>query len=379
MSDETPDPVEAEPEPRPQPVVVRVDAKTIWQAIGAVVVTLLAIWVVREAGSLVSMVVFSVFLSLALQPAVNALHRRMDIKRGAAVGIIYAAGFAFLLAMVLVLVPTIARLASEIAESGSQWIEDLDSWLSNTFGITAIGDSMSDDISAELAQALRSWGDDILGAVAGAATAGVGAVFWLATVAMFTFYFTADAPRIRGALLSFFNPRTQTRLGWTFDRAIQETGGYFYSRLILMLINGIGFFVTMALVGVPIVIAISLALIGSFLAAFIPVVGTYIGSALPVVITLALSGIIPAIVVLGYAIVYQQVENYILSPRISANTMSLSGGLAFGAALFGGAVAGPLGAFMAMPVVALVKAFIAEYAKTKEVVYASRYDQPPIA
>lgn len=377
MSDDTTELAEAEPTPpRPQPVVVRIDATTIWQVIGAVVLTLVAIWILNRAETIVSMVVFSIFLSLSLQPAVNAIHRRFNIRRGAAVGLIYAAGVAFLLVMIFVLIPTIATLGTAISEHGPEWLGNLDAWLSDTFGIEVLGRQRSGDIPAEVSRALQSWGDEVLGAFTGAATAGVSMVFWLATVAMFTFYFTVDAPKIRNALLSLFNPRIQARLGWTYDRAIQETGGYFYSRLILMIINGLGFFITMALVGVPIAISISLALIGSFFVEFIPVIGTYIGSALPVVITLALRGLVPAIIVLGYAIVYQLVENYILNPKISANTMTLSGGLAFGAALFGGAIAGPLGAIMAMPVAALTRAFIGEYARTKEVVYTSRYDQP---
>lgn len=377
MSDDTTESAEAEPTPRrPQPVVIRIDAKSIWQVIGAVVLTLAAIWVLRRAGTIVSMVVFSIFLSLALQPAVNAIRRRFGIKRGAAVGLIYAAGVAFLLVMIVVLIPTVATLATAISENGPGWLDDLDAWLSGTFGIEVLGQQRSGDITAEISRALESWGDKVPGALTGAATAGVSMVFWLATVAMFTFYFTKDAPKIRNALLSLFNPRTQARLGWTYDRAIQESGGYFYSRLILMFICGTGFFITMALVGVPIGISIALALIGSFFVEFIPVIGTYIGSALPVVITLALRGLVPAIIVLVYAVVYQLIENYFLNPRISANTMSLSGGLAFGAALFGGVVAGPLGAIMAMPLAALISAFIEEYAKTKEVVYESQYYPP---
>ena len=378
MSDDTTelDAAESTP-PRPQPAVIRIDVKTIWQVIGAVVLTLVAIWTLDRAGTIVSMVAFSVFLSLSLQPAVNAIHRRFDIRRGAAVGLIYAAGLTFLLVMIFVLIPTIGTLATAISEHGPEWSANLDAWLSETFGIDVLGQHGPGDIPADVSRALQSWGDNVLGAFTGAATAGVSLVFWLATVAMFTSYFTADAPKIRNALLSLFNPRIQARLGWTYDRAIQETGGYFHSRLILMIINGLGFFITMALVGVPIDISISLALIGSFVVAFIPVIGTYIGSAVPVVITLALQGLVPAIIVLGYAIVYQLIENYILNPRISANTMTLSGGLAFGAALFGGAIAGPVGAIMAMPVAALTAAFIGEYAKTREVVYPSRYDQSP--
>jgi predicted PurR-regulated permease PerM len=79
-------------------------------------------------------------------------------------------------------------------------------------------------------------------------------------------------------------------------------------------------------------------------------------------------------VVLGYAIVYQQIENYYLSPKISSNTMALNGALAFGAALFGGAVAGPMGAFMALPVAALITSFLSNYARHNEIVYEFDYD-----
>ena len=87
-----------------------------------------------------------------------------------------------------------------------------------------------------------------------------------------------------------------------------------------------------------------------------------------------LRGLVPALVVLGYALVYQQLENYWLSPRISSDTMSLNGGVAFGAALAGGAIGGPIGAFVALPVAALISASISNYARSYDVVYTSAYD-----
>ena len=370
------DPATSPKPPQPQPVSIRIDGKTIWQAIAAVIATMVAIWAFNQARSLFSMLVFSLFLSLAMQPAVNALHHRYGMRRGSAVGLIYVAGFLFLLVLIVILIPMIARLATVIGDHGAEWLTDLDDWLSDTFGISWSA-STSTDLADEAAQAVRMWADNVIGTIAGIASAGISFIFWMATVAMFTFYMTARAPQLRDAVLSFFSPDVQQRLGWTWDRAIQETGGYFYSRLILMLINGFGFFFTMVVVGVPTFVAIALALIGSFIAAFIPAVGTYIGCAIPVAVTLAIQGVVPALIVLGYALVYQQIENYILSPKISANTMTLNGGLAFGAALFGGAVAGPLGAFMALPVVALVSAFISHYVRRSPVVYISPYDQGP--
>ena len=63
-------------------------------------------------------------------------------------------------------------------------------------------------------------------------------VFQMATILLFTFYFAADAPRIERALLSRMPPDRQRVTGWVWDTAIEQTGGYFYSRMILVVING---------------------------------------------------------------------------------------------------------------------------------------------
>ena len=70
-------------------VRVEVWSRSIWQVVGAVLITVTLIWLVFQARSLVGMLVVSFFFSLALQPAVNSLHRRYGWRRGAAVGVIY--------------------------------------------------------------------------------------------------------------------------------------------------------------------------------------------------------------------------------------------------------------------------------------------------
>lgn len=354
-------------------VVFSIEGRTIWQVIGAILATLFLLWAAGMARSLLSMVVFALFLSLAMQPAVNALHTKRGMRRGAAVGIIYLGGFIFLLVMTLILIPMIAQLATLIRENGTEWLTNVSTWASDNLGITIGSEQGAANTSDAVANALQEWGDEIVGVLGGIVAGTASFIFWLATVAMFAFYFTAQAPQLQRAVLSLFSPTMQERIGWTWDRAVKETGGYFYSRMILMLINGMGFFFTMVLVGVPTLPSIGLALIGAFIAAFIPAIGTYIGSAIPIAITLALEGWVAALIVLAYALLYQQLENYVLSPKISAGTMSLNGGLAFGSALFGGAIAGPLGAFMALPVAAVISSFISNFVSHEEVVYQSPY------
>ena len=247
-------------------------------------------------------------------------------------------------------------------------------WLEDNLGIDLVDDADARTATDDVATGIEEWSDEVLGGIVSIATSGIGFLFQMATVAMFTFYFAADFPRLQRSFLSWFGADTQRRLGWTIDEAVRQTGGYFYSRLLLMIINGLGFFATMVAVGVSVPLALALSVFGGFVSVFIPAIGTYIGGAVPILITLADQGLVAALAVLAYVLVYQQIENYWLSPRLSAKTMTLNGGLAFGAALGGGALFGPMGAFMALPVAALVTSFVQNYRQGNEVVYRSVYD-----
>ena len=353
---------------------VQFTGKTIWQVIGAVLLTLGGLWARGQMRSLLWMLILSFFFSLALQPAVNWCVQRYGWRRGSAVGAIYGIGLLLGIVMILFLIPAITQLARAVGESGSEWIATGSAWLSDTFGIEFPSPGTGDDIAQGTSEVLEDWAKGAVGNLVGIATSGVAFIFNIATIAMFTFYFTADAPRFQRTVLSHMSPESQERVGWTWDEAIRQTGGYFYSRTLLMIINSTGFFFTMVVVGMPVAIALPLAAFGGFVSVFIPAIGTYIGAAIPILLTLAIQGWVAALVVLAYALVYQQIENYWLSPKISSKTMALNGAVAFGAALAGGAIAGPMGAFMALPVAALIMSFASNFTKSYDVVYQSPND-----
>jgi predicted PurR-regulated permease PerM len=356
--------------------VHEISTKSIWRVIGAVLLTLIGIVMVLRARDLVGMLVISFFFSLALIPLVERLHAKRGWKRGAAVGVVYALGALFMIVMVLFLIPMIVQVAQTIGENWSSWIDRANQWASDTFGISLNDTGPTSEAGQEAAGAAEDWAKNALGTFVGAFSTGIGLIFSAMTIALFTFYFAADHLRIQRLVLSWFNPHHQERLGWTWDQAVEQTGGYFYSRMILMLINGAGFFFVMVLVGLPVLIALPLAVFAGFVSEFIPAVGTYIGGAVPVMMALAVEGFVQALIVLAYVLIYQQIENYWLSPKLSAESMTLNGGVAFGAALAGGAIGGPMGAFMALPVAALITSFLSHYRVAKEVVYHSVYDNP---
>jgi predicted PurR-regulated permease PerM len=367
------------PEARRETTEVVIGVATMWRAAGVVLSTLLFVWAIGKARDLVAMLAISLFFGMALVPGVNYLQYKRGWKRGAAVAAIYLAGLLALILMTVVLIPAITRLADEIGRNGTRWLTELNRWASDTIGIHIVSPEASRDAVVTIKEFLQQWSSKLAGAASGAVTTGVSLVVKVATIATFTFYFAADFPRLQRGLLSWFSPAHQQRLGWAMDQSITQVGGYLYSRLLLTLINGIGFFVVMVAVGMPVALAIPLAIFGAFVSEFIPSIGTYIGGAIPVALTLAIRGLVPAVIVLGYVVVYQQIENFWLSPKISARTMELSGGLAFGSVVVGGALFGPMGAFVALPVAALIYSFTENYRHRYEVVYESAYGESQTA
>jgi predicted PurR-regulated permease PerM len=104
-----------------------------------------------------------------------------------------------------------------------------------------------------------------------------------------------------------------------------------------------------------------------FAAEFIPIVGTYVAGAVPALVAL-LYDPVDALIVVIWILLYQQIENYLLSPRLTAKTMDLSAPVALAAALIGGMLGGILFAFLALPVAGVIQAAARAYGRYYDVV-----------
>jgi predicted PurR-regulated permease PerM len=185
------------------------------------------------------------------------------------------------------------------------------------------------------------------------------------TVGLFTFYLVADGPRLRRTICSVLPPDRQQLAMRIWDLAIESTGGYVYSRALLAGVSATATTGFLALVGVPYPFALGLWV--GLVSQFVPSIGTYLAGALPVLIAL-FHDPVDALWVLAFITVYQQFENLLLSPRITARTMALHPAVAFGAVIAGGAIMGPIGALLALPAAASIQALISLYVHRYEVV-----------
>ena len=339
----------------------------LWKFVAVSLATVLLFLLARELRHLLWLLVVSTFFAIAMIPGVEQIHRRWGWRRGAAVGVIYASVVAFFLLMVLVLNPAIKEFADQVRADGGGWIDHLNDLSREWLGKDLISEEAGDRAAVVTQESLHGWSDNVLGL----ASSGVGVLFGVTVVAMFAFYFAADYPRIERALLSRMRPDHQQVYAWVADVSIRQTGAYFYSRLLLTLINASLSFCVMLILGLPLTFAFPLAVFMGFVSQFIPAIGTYVGAAIPILTVLAIQGPARAVMLLVWVLLYQWVENTFLSPRLSAKTMEVNGAVAFGAALAGGAVAGPMGAFMALPFAALITAVVKNSGKRYEVVHQS--------
>ena len=327
-----------------------------------VVAAYLLFQAVLRVRGLLFMVVVSLFLSFAIEPAVNFLAQQ-GWRRGAATGFILLGviliGIVMLVSMVPLLIGQIQDLVAEIPS----WLDTVSERANDWFGIDL---SVTDAVTQaeDIEGALRTYGADVAGNLLGFGAAVISGLFQLFTILLFTFYLVADGPKVRRSICSLLPPRRQREVLQTWEIAIDKSGAYFYSRMLLAIINGGLLYALLRIMGVP--FALPLALWSGLFSQFVPVVGTYIASVLPILVAL-LNDPFDAVVVLVYILIYQQVENYALSPRITKHTMQLHPAVAIGSAIAGGSLAGPIGAFLSLPAAAIIQASIGTFVQRHDV------------
>lgn len=339
----------------------------VWQAIAVFWVGFLATFTVRStAGKLSGLMVLllvSLFLSLAIEPGVNRLSRR-GWRRGTATAVILIGVVMTFLIFIVAIGTLVASQIAELLGNSEFYVNRVVDFLNDTF------DSNIDpaDVIAEIQdpdgriqQFIANQGDDALRVSLQA----LGVIFQGLSVMLFTFYLVADGPRLRRVICSRLRPGRQLQVLSAWELAIDKTGGYLYSRALLAGLSAMFHWIVFQALGTqaPVALALWVGLISQFL----PVVGTYLAGVLPVLLTL-IDSPLKALIIAIAILLYQQIENYVFAPRITARTMELHPALAFGSALAGGAVLGAVGAILALPAAAMIQALLGNVGQRYEVI-----------
>ncbi len=337
----------------------KIIARVVFAVIGLVVLQ----WFVARTGSFLSWVFISLVLSFAIEPFVNSLEHN-GWRRGASTGLAMFGLVVLSTVLVLSIVPVVTSQISDLINNIPDWANDIETAIEDRFDVDVSSETLIEQ--AEQANInVSDFAGNITSNLLGISTQVFVAIFQILTIGLFTFYFVADGPKFRRSVCSLMPKGKQEVFLETWETAIDKTGAYFYSRLLMALISAVATFLVLSLIGVP--YALSLAIWVGFVSQFIPTVGTYIASALPLAVA-ALDEPVKAIYVLIFIIVYQQIENYFIGPQITAKTMQLHPAVALGSAIIGANLGGAIGAILALPVASVIQVSAGRYVKRYDVI-----------
>jgi predicted PurR-regulated permease PerM len=318
---------------------------------------------VQKLSSLALLLLVATFITLALEPGVNRLSSR-GMKRGSATGLMLVSLVVATLGFVAAMGTIVGQQVADLLANSERYVNDIVKII-NDVGNTRIDpaevNATISDPNGPVQKFILAQRDNAFKVSVQA----VGALFQGFSVLLFAFYFIADGPRLRRVICSRLKPERQRVVLDAWELAITKTGGFLYSRALLAVLSALFHWILFQSVGAPAPIAMALWV--GLISQFIPVIGTYLAGVLPVLLTFIESPT-KALIILGFIFFYQQLENYLFSPRITARTLELHPALAFGGALAGAAVLGPIGALLALPGVAMGQALISAWGVRHDVI-----------
>jgi len=337
------------------------------RAIALFWVGLIATLVLRELfhqlSNFILLLLVALFLALAIEPGVNRLAAR-GWRRGSGTLTILLAAVVFTGVFIGAIGTLVGNQAADLLTNSEQYVNDTVDFLNDTFNTNidpaAVNASIADP-NGPVQEFINSQQERVFSLSVSA----LGVLLQLLSVILFTFYLVADGPRLRRVICRRLPPDKQRKVLATWELAIAKTGGYLHSRMLLALLSTFFHWVAFQAIGTPAPIAMALWV--GLVSQFLPVVGTYLAGILPVLLTF-LDSPLKALFVIAFIVVYQQVENYLFAPRITARTMEVHAAVAFGAAIVGGAIIGPVGAVLALPAAAMLQALAGSWGTHHEVI-----------
>ncbi|GAA2890082.1 AI-2E family transporter [Nonomuraea rubra] len=300
--------------------------------------------------STIILIVVAMFLAVGLNPAVEALQRRGLARRGA-ISIVFAGVIVAFALFGLAIVPPVSKQLTEFIDAVPGYITEL----SNHPTLRQL------DQDYQILPQLRTFVTGTLGpslatGIMGAGLVVLNGVFTTVTLLVLMLYFLGSLHTIKDYLLKLVPASRRTRTRAITEEILTGIGGYVAGNVLISVIAGVVTWIFLSIAGVQYALALALVVA---LTDLIPLVGATIGAVLVTAVALLDSwpaGIACAI----FFVAYQQVENYLIYPRVMKHSVNVTPAVTVIAALFGGALLGIVGALLAIPVAAAISLIIRE-------------------
>lgn len=325
-----------------------------WVKVGALILALvITLRMLTILQGVLLVLAASLVLAIGLQPAIAWLERRR-VPRAVALALILLLGLAVAAGALLLIVPVVVEQVTNLVQALPDHIAGLERDSPVLAEITSRVDPMEG-----LSTAMGQLPDGALSAVGGAFSV----VFDLLLVATLTPYFAMGLPRLKRWGVRLLVREDREEFLRLLNRSTGLMANYIVGNLFVSVVAGLVTWIGMLVLGVPYPAALAVFVA---LTDMIPAVGATIGAA-AVVGVAATQGIGHALAAAGLMLVYQQVENFVIVPRVMRGAIDVSPAGGIVALLVGGTLAGPVGALLALPLAAMVKVVLEEFVLSERI------------
>jgi len=302
-----------------------------------------------SASAVFILIIVSIFLAAGLNPAVLFFQNR-GLKRGAAVGAVMACVLTFVAAFIAIAVPPLLDQGNQLIDNAPQLIKDLNN---NAFiNDLNIKYGVIDSLQIRVDSVIKDgqFAITAFGGVIGVGKAVVSGLVSTITILTLTLYFLASLPQVVEISLKFVPASRRNRVSKLVNAIISRVGSFVGGQAIIAALAAIFILIMGLIIGMP--YAGPLAVI-VLVCGFIPLIGHFIGMTIVTLVSLTASLSIAAIALASY-IIYVQIENYLITPRIMKRSLSIPGLVTIIAALLGTSLLGLIGGLLAVPIAAAI-------------------------
>ncbi|GAA1572752.1 AI-2E family transporter [Kribbella hippodromi] len=305
-----------------------------------------------QARSVLILLLVSIFIAVGLNPLVEWFMRR-GLKRGLSVGVVFLLMILAVVGVGFAIVPVVTDQIDSLIKNAPGYLDLLEKSktltnLNNKYHFI----QKAQEYIQDPALAQRAFGG-----ILGVGKVVANALFNTFTIMILTLYFLASLPSVKRAAYSLVPKTRRRRVAILGDEVLGRVGGYVSGQFMVALCAGTSMFIFLEIVGIR-DYAVALAIVVMF-CGFIPMVGGLIGVVAVSLIGFT-GGLWTGVACLIYGVIYQQIENYIIAPRIMRRAVDIPGAVTVIAALLGGALLGVVGALLAIPSAAAILLIIRE-------------------
>jgi predicted PurR-regulated permease PerM len=332
------------------------------------VVALLALgWAFVAVRGVLMVIFLALFATLVLDPPVQAVEKRLQLRRGAAVAVV-------MLSLLVVVAVGVALIVVPLADAVRHFVDALPTIVreirESSVGHWVDRRTEAGQLSQGRVQQFAGGVAAAAGGVLGVATSTFGLVFSLVTAVFMTIFLLLDLPRLQRTVDSLLTPAQSKRWRRVSDEIENTLSRTMLAAVSLAVICGTTYALAAWALGAPFPVA--LGVIAGFLD-LIPTVGATVAGALIVLATLT-AGPAPALAMLVLVLVYQQIENHVLQPTIVGRAANVSGFFVLASVLVFGALFGIVGAVIAVPLAASIQIGLREVTASRREAMAALRD-----